>query len=189
MAITEPMLQGVTGGTHMQSRLWPIYDRTYKPLKRFSWPWRLLATYTSFLSWLASTPWLLIRSVAPSNLQDNLTDIEHGFFNFITPIVNFVQDTTYKAFSIADATVDWAINTATHIYHNNLKGFEHTFDHALRNVEHRVRILKDDGLNGVPKALSFDLHTPGTTGLTGHSGNHHKGTNPLASVPIVDKLT
>jgi hypothetical protein len=29
----------------------PIYDRTYQPLKRFSWPWRLLATYASFMTW------------------------------------------------------------------------------------------------------------------------------------------
>ncbi|EFJ45523.1 hypothetical protein VOLCADRAFT_94281 [Volvox carteri f. nagariensis] len=157
----------------------PIYDRTYPKLKRFSWPWRLLATYTSFLTWLASTPWLLIRSLAPQNLQDNLADMERGFFNFVTPLVNFVQDTTFKAFHIADVTADWAINTATHVYQHNLKGFEHTFDHALRNVEHRVRILKDDGLNGIPKALSFDLHTPAT---------NHRTTTPPTSMPIAGKM-
>jgi hypothetical protein len=37
---------------------------------------------------------------------------------------------------------DWAINTATHVYNHNLKGFEVTFDRTLRNIEHRVRILK-----------------------------------------------
>lgn len=29
----------------------PIYDKKYAPLKRISWPWRILATYTSFLTW------------------------------------------------------------------------------------------------------------------------------------------
>ncbi len=42
------------------------------------------------------------RTIRP---QDNLSDIEHGFLSFVTPIVNFIQDTSYKAFSIADATV------------------------------------------------------------------------------------
>ena len=29
----------------------PIYDRKYSPLRRLSWAWRILATYTSFLTW------------------------------------------------------------------------------------------------------------------------------------------
>ncbi|KAG2452689.1 hypothetical protein HYH02_002921 [Chlamydomonas schloesseri] len=138
----------------------PIYDRKYSPLRRLSWAWRMLATYTSFMFWAASTPWLALRAIAPYNFQDNLSDIESAWLGFITPITNFVQDTSYKAFSIADSTIDWSINTATHIYHNNLKGFEHTFENILRNVEHRLRILKDDGLSGIGKALSFDVHTP-----------------------------
>ncbi|KXZ49869.1 hypothetical protein GPECTOR_19g320 [Gonium pectorale] len=138
----------------------PIYDKKYPALKRFSWPWRILATYTTFITWAISTPWLLIRSLAPYNFQDNLASVEKTFFDFVTPIVNFVQDTAFKFFAIADNTTDWAINTATHIYNNNLKGFETGFENLLNNVEHRVRILKDEGLNGIPKALSFDVHTP-----------------------------
>ncbi|KAG2427858.1 hypothetical protein HXX76_012178 [Chlamydomonas incerta] len=138
----------------------PIYDRKYAPLKRLSWAWRALATYVSFMTWLASTPWLAVRQLAPSNFQDTLSDVERSFLDFVTPITNFVQDTSYKAFSIADSTIDWSINTATHIYHNNLKGFEHTFNHFLNNMEHRVRILKDDGLSGIGKAISLDVHTP-----------------------------
>ncbi|KAG2492119.1 hypothetical protein HYH03_009610 [Edaphochlamys debaryana] len=155
----------------------PIYDRKYSSLKRFSWPWRVLATYASFMTWLVSTPWLVIRSIAPYNFQDNLSSIESGFLDFVTPIITFVQDTSYKAFSVADSTADWTINTATHVYHNNLKGFEHNFDQFLRNVEHRVRILKDDGLNGITKALSFDVSVPAI----------HK--TPLASTVIGEKLS
>ncbi len=29
----------------------PIYDRKYPGLRRFSWVWRTLATYTSFMTW------------------------------------------------------------------------------------------------------------------------------------------
>ncbi|GFR46515.1 hypothetical protein Agub_g8101 [Astrephomene gubernaculifera] len=155
----------------------PIYGRKYSGLKRFSWPWRILATYTSFMTWLVSTPWLLVRMLAPYNFQDNLADIERAFLNFATPLVNFVQDTTYKAFSIADSTADWAITTALHVYNHNLKGFEHTFDHLLRNVEERVRILKVDGLNGIPKALSFDLSVPAIQ------------KTPLANTAIGEKLS
>ncbi|PNW74537.1 hypothetical protein CHLRE_12g492150v5 [Chlamydomonas reinhardtii] len=138
----------------------PIYDRKYSPLRRLSWAWRILATYTSFLTWLVSTPWLALRAVAPYTVQDNLSDAESAWFGFFTPFATFVQDTSYKAFSIADSTIDWTINTASHIYHNNLKGFEQTFESILSNVEHRVRILKDDGLSGIGKALSYDVHTP-----------------------------
>ncbi|PNH04947.1 hypothetical protein TSOC_008841 [Tetrabaena socialis] len=155
----------------------PIYDRKYTPLKRYSWPWRILATYTSFLTWLASTPWLLIRYVAPANFQDNLTDIERGFFNIVTPVVTFVQDTTFKGFAVADSATDWAINTAAHIYNHNLKGFEHTFENLLRNTEHRMRILKDGGLQGIGKALSFDLQTPLLQ------------KTPLANTTIAEKLS
>lgn len=155
----------------------PIFDRKYPQLRRFAWPWRILATYTTFLTWLASTPWLVLRSIAPYNFQDNLHDVERAFLSFVTPIVNFVQDTSYRVFAITDSFVDWAINTATHIYHNNLKGFEHTFDHVLRNIEHRVRLLKDDGLNGIGKALSLDLSTPLIQ------------KTPLANTAIAQKLS
>ncbi|PNW74588.1 hypothetical protein CHLRE_12g491550v5 [Chlamydomonas reinhardtii] len=138
----------------------PIYDRKYSPLRRLSWAWRSLATYASFITWLFSTPWLAVRQLAPNNFQDTLSEMERSFLDFVTPFANFAQDTSYKAFSIADSTIDWTINTASHIYQNNLKGFEHTFDHFLNNVEHRVRILKDDGLSGIGKALSYDVHTP-----------------------------
>ncbi|EFJ50773.1 hypothetical protein VOLCADRAFT_88631 [Volvox carteri f. nagariensis] len=163
----------------------PIYDRAYPPLKRFSWPWRLLATYTSFLAWLASTPWLVVRSVAPANFKDNLDDLERSFFNVATPIVTFVQDTTNKIFATLDSTVcvgvvvgtDWAINTATHVYQHNLKGFEHTFENLLLNLEQRVRILKNEGLNGIPKAVSFDVSVPLVQ------------KTPLANTPIAEKLS
>ncbi|GLC39335.1 hypothetical protein PLESTB_000896000 [Pleodorina starrii] len=108
---------------------------------------------------------------------DNLTDIERGYFNFVTPIINFIQDTTYKVFSALDSTTDWAINTATHVYNNNLKGFENTFENVLLNLEHRVRILKNEGLNGIPKAVSFDVSVPAI----------HK--TPLANTPLTEKFT
>ncbi|KAG2492114.1 hypothetical protein HYH03_009605 [Edaphochlamys debaryana] len=157
----------------------PIYDRKYPQLRRFSWPWRVLATYASFMTWLVSTPWLALRMIAPHNLQDNLQSVENTWFDFVTPIMNFVQDTSYKAFNIFDSMIDWTINTATHVYHNNLKDFEHTFDHFLRNIEHRVRILKNEGLTGIPNALSMDVHTHGhmgTSGTHGYTSATHTGT-------------
>lgn len=43
---------------------------------------------------------------------------------------------------MVDYTTDWAIINITHFYNFNLKGFEHTFEHFLGNLEHRVRLLK-----------------------------------------------
>jgi hypothetical protein len=37
--------------------------------------------------------------------QDTLADAERSFLSFATPIVTFVQDTTFKAFSITDSFV------------------------------------------------------------------------------------
>lgn len=54
---------------------------------------------------LVSTPWQIVRWLAPVNLQDNLADIESAFLNIARPIANFVQDTAYKAFSIFDSSV------------------------------------------------------------------------------------
>ena len=52
------------------------------------------------------------------------------------------QDTAFRVFHVADYTADWLIINASHFYNSNLKGFEHTFDHLLRNLEHRVHLLK-----------------------------------------------
>lgn len=140
----------------------PIYDRSYGPLIHFNWVWRALATYSTFMFWLASTPWLLIRQVAPYNFQDTLHDAEHGWLGFITPLVNFSQDIAYKVFAIADSFSDWFFSLASNILHN---------------VEHRVRILKNDGLHGIPNALSLSMHTP------------LLAKTPLAYVPGADRLT
>lgn len=148
--------QATPGGVHT-SLSKPVYDRKYPSLKRFSWVWRILATYSSFVLWASTVPWLIVKWLAPANLQDNLWDIESAFLNIATPIINLVQDTAYKAFSIFDSTVDWFINTSTRFYNTNLKGFEKNFDHLLHNVEHRVKLLKDNGLSGITQALSFDL--------------------------------
>lgn len=58
------------------------------------------------------------------------------------PPTYFLRGGTWSCRLPHAVQIDWAINTATHVYHNNLKGFEKTFDHLLRNTEHRVRILK-----------------------------------------------
>lgn len=154
----------------------PIYDRNYPPLKRFSWVWRLLATYWTFVSWAVSLPWLVVRWLAPANLQDNLSDFENTFFNFTTPVINFIQDTAYRVFHLADYTTDWAITNSAHFYQHNLKGFEHTFEHFLRNLEHRVRLLKDNGLSGIGPALSLDVGKGGPNPIIANT--------PLVHTPL-----
>ncbi len=54
--------------------------------------------------------------------------------------------------------VDWLINTLTHFYHHNLKGFEKNFDIVLKNVEHRVRLLKVGGQQDCDSGLVDDEH-------------------------------
>jgi hypothetical protein len=165
-----------TVATQLSPTKRPIYDRNYPSLKRFSWVWRGLATYWTFMSWFVSIPLLILNWIAPANLKDNLADFEQAIFNVLTPVVNFIQDTTYRFFHIADYTADWAIVNSTHFYNSNLKGFEHTFEHFLRNLEHRVKLLKDNGLSGIGPALSLDLGRGGPNPLIANT--------PLAHTPL-----
>lgn len=126
-----------------------IYHRSFTPLKRVNFPWRVLTVFAALQTWLFTAPWLLLRKVAPASVQSYFNDAEHTFFDYATPLLNFWQDSAHKVFEFADSVVDYFLVNGYYYFTTLQREIGNLATRILAIAEHRVSLLQDHGLDGV----------------------------------------